>query len=408
MDSRLTKAMMMFLQGPCNGAAIIVNEDEAEIHLYDYDTPNSKSLFEERRTETLGNPVIIMSLREVAADGVIYLKKPIKLIDFLRILEETKKTLTSISSSKQPGHKFANKTRINAIQTDVNSSGQKADPHGEQVDDDSLAQAGDSEKHELKTYYYDRIEQNKISKHQTAMRLDEKNFNKFFGNLENIDLNDPKSIAKAYYNPKDYFQGFVQEAYRVCQVKKQILTLELGWESITLFPHSQEVWFDASDVELRSFADLVINHESVKSKIKLTPVDAAKISHKFTFDKFQSMDSFLWKLACWTSKGHYPKTIDYLQPVYIKRWPNFTRLLITPHALRITSLLSQGPRTMESIARALDINLQYVFVYISATYALGLVDQARRAVDSLIEPPDLKRGNNYGLLDRIIAKLRET
>ena len=407
MDSRITKAMMMFLQGPCNGAAIIVNDDDAEIDVYDYDTPSSKILIDNLQSEFQEKPVILMSLKDVGREGAIYLQKPIKPVDFLRVLEESKNTMAKLSQAKQPNDsQVFSKTSGNVIRNAFGNTEKNTGSNANRIEASSPDQDISAEKPSLKTYVYDSSEQNKTAKHQTAMRLDEKSFHQFLGSFEEIDINDRKQIALAFYNPKDYYQGFVQSAYGVCLAKKQILTLESVWEPITLFPRTQEVWFDASDLELRSFAGLVLSHESVKSKIKLTPVSVETISKEFTFDKFQSMETFLWKLACWTSKGFYPKTIDYLQPIYLKRWPNFTRLLITPHALRITALLSQGPRTMESLARALDIKLQYVFVYVSATHAIGMVDQARRAVDCLVEPPGLQQKKNKGLLGRILNKLR--
>jgi hypothetical protein len=118
------------------------------------------------------------------------------------------------------------------------------------------------------------------------------------------------------------------------------------------------------------------------------------------------MDAFLWKLACWASKGRYPKSIDINQPVYLKSWPNFTRLLVTPHALRISALLIQSPRTLTNVAQVLNIKPQYVFVFISAACALGLAGQVRREVDMLVQAPEIKPNKNKGLLSRILSTLR--
>jgi hypothetical protein len=119
------------------------------------------------------------------------------------------------------------------------------------------------------------------------------------------------------------------------------------------------------------------------------------------------MDAFLWKVACWASKGRYPVSIDISHPVYLKSWPNFTRLLITPHALRISALLIRGPRTLGNVAEVLDIKPQYVFVFISAACALGLTGQARREADVLVaQTLEIKSNKNKGFLSRIMSKLR--
>jgi hypothetical protein len=94
------------------------------------------------------------------------------------------------------------------------------------------------------------------------------------------------------------------------------------------------------------------------------------------------MNSFIWKLACWTSKGRYPQALNLTEPVYLKQWPNFTRLLITPHAMRIAALLTTGPRSVLEIIHGLKIKPQYVFIFISAAYAdtgVGLTSTAAKA-----------------------------
>ena len=62
---------------------------------------------------------------------------------------------------------------------------------------------------------------------------------------------------------------------------------------------------------------------------------------------------------------------------------------------------------MGNVAEALNIKPQYVFVFISAAYALGLTGQARRETDvSLVPPVEIKENKNKGLLSRIMSKLR--
>jgi hypothetical protein len=141
------------------------------------------------------------------------------------------------------------------------------------------------------------------------------------------------------------------------------------------------------------------------SKMSVTPLSKELSDTHKAPEKFQTMDAFLWKAACWASKGRYPVAIDIRQPVYLKSWPNFTRLLVTPHAMRIAALLIQSPRTLPNVAETLNIKPQYVFVFVSAAYALGLVGQARREADVLVQSPEIKQNKNKGLLSRILSTL---
>ena len=177
------------------------------------------------------------------------------------------------------------------------------------------------------------------------------------------------------------------------------------FRSLIILPNNNEVWLDVDDNQLRSFSGLAII-ATIGAKMSITPLSHELANAERSLERFQSMDAFLWKVACWASKGRYPSAINIKEPVYLKQWPNFTRLLVTPHALRIAALLVQGPRTLPNIAEVLAIKPQYVFVFISAAYALGLVGQVRRESDVLIQSsPTLKPNKNQSLLKRILSTL---
>jgi|GEM_PF-305009 hypothetical protein len=262
----------------------------------------------------------------------------------------------------------------------------------------------DSHEPNLKNYVID-LELSKTAKHQTAMRLDEKGFHERIAAIEEIDLKRPESSWN--YNPKDYLQGYFQDALILSRRQNMPVMLQSAWQPITLLPRTQEVWLKADDSELSFFAGIKLKHKTIDSKISFTAVDPATMNLTVALDKFQTMEAFLWKLACWASKGRFPQAINVDQPVCLKYWPNFTRLLITPHALRIAALLIKGPRNMSNIARVLNIKPQYVYVFISAAYAVGLVSQAKRQSDLLVQPQATMSNKTQGLLARIMSKLRK-
>lgn len=381
MDDRSCKIMMMFLQGPCRGAAMVIDDDEADVDIFDGDTPASKKLLSQHLEAERQKPTIVLSLQDFKHEGVLQVRKPVKTDAMLSALNEAKILLGDLAKKK--GRKQAVLATVEAEEEE------EAEP----------------ETQPLKTYVIDQDERKKTSKHQTAMRFDEKGFQAYIGLLSDIDVNDPAQFANASYDPKDYFQGYIQSAFMVCRAKGQIMQLQSGWKPIIIFPHTHEIWLDADDPQSRAFAGIKLNPSST-SKMSISPVNAQTMGLGGSLDKFQSMDAFLWKLACWTSKGRYPHVIDHSQPVYLKSWPNFTRLLITPHALRIAALLIQGPRTLTNVAKVLNIKPQYVFVFASAACALGLMGQAKREADNLVQQPEVKHSKGQGLLGRIMNKLR--
>ena len=258
----------------------------------------------------------------------------------------------------------------------------------------------------------------KTSKHQAARFLDdmgsseyidpiEQDFDAFVGAIDNLfGTNDQKKQTYDDYNPNEYFQGYFQYVLTASLEKKQPVMLHSDWCPIALFPYTQEVWLEAGDSELKAFAEIRLKHKTIASDFSAELLDPKTMNLGGSASKFQNMDAFLWKLACWTSKGRYPQDIDCSLPVYLKHWPNFTRLMLTPHALRIAALLHSGPRTMTNIAETLNIKPQYVFVFISAAYALGLAGQARRLADNLVQPPVVTPSKGQDLLGRILGKIR--
>lgn len=384
MDARSSKMMAMYLQGPCKGAAAVVSTENAEVDIFDADSVNGQKLLNEYYAKEIKNPIIVLSLHETKLDNVLAIKKPVKTDDMLTILAKAK---LLIDKEVQ--------VQTNKITETVSSS----IPSKLESNTSSL-----EKKPELKKFVIDTDEQKKTSKHQAAMQLNEKGFGAFIGNVSGLDVNDPKQFPKASYNPKEYFQGYVESAFKVSRSKGHIRQLNSGWNPLIIFPQTHEIWLDVDENQLRAFSGLLINN-TLGSKMSITPLSQDLAAMDRSLEKFQSMDAFLWKIACWASKGRYPIGIDIKQPVYLKHWPNFTRLLVTPHALRISALLIKGPRTLPNIAEVLNIKPQYVFVFISAACALGLAAQVKREADVLFQSPEIKPNKNQGILGRILSTL---
>lgn len=393
MDERTGKLLTMYLQGPCKQAGVAIVEDsQAEVHIIDVDLPGGKDILKQKHEEGSKFPLIVLSLREMdvlPSDALFYIKKPITQDALLAALNKAKKQIAR--PSDKTGNPAATESRLpehKALKAQEQETTQPDDP----------PQA-------LKHYAVDSSEQGKQSKHKAAMQMDEKSFALYMGMMASLDIGNPAQLKQAVYNPSDYFQGYVQSACRIASEKRRVLELISGWKPLLIFPYSDEVWLDADDKQLRVFAGLPIDHSGINKNMQIRPVDH-KTSSNRDLDKFQSMEAFLWKLACWTSKGRYPQQIDIDQPVYLKHWPNFTRLLITPHALRMAALLVDKPKTPVQIAEILKIRLEYVFIFISAAAAVGLIGQAAKNAGIAPARPEAKPDKKHGFFSRIISKLR--
>jgi hypothetical protein len=98
MDSRTINTMDLFLQGPCAGAAVIAtNPKDADIDIFEGDTPTAKRLLKKYLQENQQKPLIILSLWDVVQEDALHVKKPINAENMLSVLNQAKKMIDGIA-----------------------------------------------------------------------------------------------------------------------------------------------------------------------------------------------------------------------------------------------------------------------------------------------------------------------
>jgi hypothetical protein len=415
-DARSYTALQLFFRGKCGDKAILVGNMEADVSIIDMDSYNGAKIYAEQREQYPQRPLILLSLemRHEVAPGVIYVKKPVQIQSMLSALDEVSAWLARRASpataeamapsrilvQQAAALKQAEKAAVEVPKPPpVESISQRlAEPP---VPPPKAASIALAEREESK------------SANQAAMLLDERGFGDYIGSLKDIDPSNPVEVTAAQYDPKRYLQGYLQSACKTALTKNCVLRLNTGWKTITIFPQSREIWVDADDHQLRSFCLVPVHSiselgfsETGSEIMTISPASSVKLKEDGRDpSKVQRMDALIWKVALWTSAGRIPDDIDLNRPVYLRNWPNFTRLLVFPHAIRIAALLSEQPRSLFNVAETLNIRQQYVFAFFSAARALGLADQTVRQSENLIAPPAIEPKKNAGLLRKILQRL---
>ncbi len=378
MEPRSQKTMEHFLKGPCRGVAIVVDESDAEIAIIDADHPTAGEILQILREKAAEQPIILLSLERLRIENTFFVQKPVNAEQFMDTLakakpikaeEQVKKEDTVVQETRQ----------ASAINENIQPIAEQ------QNQQQALPQ--------------------KPAKRRSAMQSNEGGYTSFLGTLPDIDFADPEQRLNAFYEPKNFFLGFVQSAYKIALAEKRALQLQSMWKPLFIFPDRQQIWLDADEKQLRVLAGME-QSKILSSNVSLIPFDAETVRSIKSADKFQDMDAFLWKLTLWTSKGRFPLGLDIKHPVYLKNWPNFTRLMITPDALRITALLAQSPRTPLDIIAELQVRPEYVFAFVSACHSQGIIGQTTRRADDLVIPEPPKTSKKQGLLGKILSKLR--
>ena len=394
MDARTVKTMEMYLKGPCRGVAIIVDEAVADADMIDADHPKAKELLDARKSATPNRPVVLLSLQILQIENTFFIRKPATVEQIFSIVDKLEALLAPKRKSEAPS-KLAEQPALKPVY----ESAMPQPPKKTDLEVYLKKPAGTAA---VRT---DDSERQKSGKQQSALQLNEGGFTAFLGTLPDVDFDDEAQLFTACFDARQYVLGYLQSAYKTAWLQSKALLLCSIWKPITILPETSEIWVDADDKQLRAFAGVFLN-KGAASMMSLSVVDVAGTSANRTPDKLQDMNAFIWKVAIWTSKGRFPIGLDIQRPVYLEHWPNFTRLVITPDALRIAALLVQGPRSPLEVAAALGIKPQYVFVFVSACHVFGILGQSQRAADTAIANEPVKKPKNEGLLRKILGKLR--
>ncbi|WP_394754530.1 hypothetical protein [Crenothrix sp.] len=428
MDERSCKIMSMFFKGPCEGHAIVVDEGNANVAIIDTRFEHSKQLLEQSLEQGKMRAIIVLSSQvhdRINHDKIMYLDKPIsadpmfEALDWAKDISEGKKRARPIHRPRFTAPKVPETAplvqnngipiipiiSISTPQTPADTTSQaKPQPIENIVDHSKLAPENLSPSEQTQDPTENALTTTAIKEH-LSLQIEEDEFSEFIGTVVDIDLDDPAKQRTATYDPEKYYQGYIQRVFNQAITEKNILQITLGWNPLIILPESNQIWWDADDKLLKAVSDIEINSKTV-TVIPLDPNDLDEST--VPPEKKQDMDAFLWKLSLWSSRGRYPQSIDINSPILLKRWPNFTRNIVTPHALRIAALLiKEGPDTMIGVANALNIELRYVSVFVSAANSLGLIRQIPRLTIDEVVPPAVRKKTNAqkSILSKILNKL---
>ncbi|MCK5354026.1 MAG: hypothetical protein KAJ63_02835, partial [Methyloprofundus sp.] len=208
MDGRTHKTMLMFLQGPCKGTAQVVEEKNAEIDIIDADAIKAKDILDHCLARVPLRPVIILSLEELRIENTIYVKKPIN-------------TELMLAAFKEAGNWLKNKNKKKTVKPKEVVAPKAEETKPEVV----VSKPAPKQKHKVdelsaeKKVFINPQEQKKTQKHKAAMLINEQNFSSFIGIVTGVDFSDPAQWSHANYNPKQYYQGYVQSAVKIAKNK---------------------------------------------------------------------------------------------------------------------------------------------------------------------------------------------
>ncbi len=366
MDQRQRNTLLMLFSQKCDNRYQLVEESSAEICLLDLDSLGGEQLWQEFRQRQPKQPLILVSLKEqpVSDPDTLFVRKPIPVKTLITAIEQQCQRLVAASDTS------------GTVST-------------------KPAQAASPEKTSPVTA------RPRPKARKAASFMGSAKEQTFVGTAPDIDPQDPAQTAKIYYNPDYYLQGHLQQALNLAVRYNRNVAIEGSWPAMELLIQERKIRVATEERRLRSHCTL----PDATREVVLRQFDGESKLDKGSQQAY-SLPALFWKVALWASRGRLPVGTSLSQPIYLRRWPNFTRLDVTPYALAIAALWAEQPRSLIDTAEHLQIPQRYVFAFYSAANSLQLAGETRRAVDTLIAPSEIVASDRRGLFGQMLERLR--
>ena len=217
------------------------------------------------------------------------------------------------------------------------------------------------------------------------------------GDAPDGDLDDPRHSASRRCHDGIELLTVLQQALASAHREQTTMDVCLHGETIARIEHARaEVTRVISLQQWQALCGTAL----VGMKLELRRADAAAVDGERC-----AIEALLWQTAAWSYRGRLPADTPLDKRMYLRHWPNLTRLLPLPDACRIAALMVRHPMQLARVAEALRIPQRHVFAFHGAASAIGLMGVARREADHLladdVPAPDSRRALLQGIARRL-------
>jgi len=402
-DERSKSAYEIFFKGIKHFKCHPVDDyGKAQLCLVDMDAYNIQQDYAELILNYPDLYVLILSLNEFSCtrEQEFFIRKPVKRDQLEQLLNEIYQSIF--------GKTVAKRQLISPppaeLKTDIKDSVQSTKTPAEKA---KPVPNSDEKVVSIK-------EPRKVSTANAAKLLKVENEEHFVGEQSDIDLKNPAELEKIYYDPGHLLQSIVDKAIMKSREEKQIIQLDVLNNTFYFDYEEQKVYSTVGPGIIRPLC--LVHHDknisyttranTYRDKLHEIIQSNKNKSIKKTLEKQSwNMESFMWLITLWCSRGRIPQGTDFNHPIYLMQWPNLTRLASIPNALRIAALLRDRRCSLSSVARHLNIEQRYVFAFFSACKAIGLANVSKRKADKLFVSEKPEKNKNQSILSKILTRL---
>lgn len=318
----------------------------ADVYIVDYDNKEGQAQWKEFCASP-SKPAIVLASENPNTNNTIWIRKPVSSNDLalalpkLIELAENPQVAKNISSAQQEAQYESDRS------LDISSREKKVNAGYQREFSDDFSPNLTLSKDELSELCGDRVD---------------------------IDFKSKDFAGQATFSEKNTILSAVKAAINTAREKKALVHLEGLPFQLAVLGDSGKVLVDLNNRHLRHLCAMVLPQQP---KLRVENISAAKFKEKYSVSEraLPTVDQVQWQVAMWTARGRLTQSISADSIVRLSYWPNFTRLTITPYALQIAALLVNNEMTVEEVTQTLKIPQRYVFSLVSASFAIGVLEQ---------------------------------
>lgn len=396
LDQRTRYALELLFKSKLHGRFVLAEADQADLCIIDLDSYGGRQLWAKQVQAQPLRPAILISVSEVETAGMTqFVRKPMRPQELITALSTAAAKVRRNGTAAMPRQPAATRGQSRRTAKPVVT---KAAP--------AVALQSVTPGSVPPSMRVDRRVAPAAAAGRVGLRLAEQESKTYIGSAPDIDPKDREQAAKAQFDAGAYLIGKLDRAVKLATEADRPARLELDHGAVTIMPRAAQAVVDLRHCQLRALAGAQLT-EARSSVRFVDPVDLSDPSGP----EIWPLDALLWTSALLASRGRVPVGTDLNATVKLKRWPNLTRLVVFPNAVRITALLSREPMSLVAAARVLKIPQRFVFAFFTAAAALDLVEQAAAEEDGPTEADVAVRARSrdpskLGLLRRILSHLR--
>ncbi|WP_126445239.1 response regulator [Sulfuricystis multivorans] len=363
-NERMRNTFAMAFAGPAKAVARLADGGRADLVIVDADGVGAQEAWQAFHEKRPRCPAIAISAAGIELEGVAAtIAKPIRVE---QLIETIRRLAEQIEPDTQKTPPLPLAASIPAPQV-APSSGLAAETENEE------------KTQRIPTL---RLHQREPETSESPATPPGKDLSAVCGTVEDIDCNDDAQVSKLFLPLEGRLLAALQTALAEAKQGKQPVALRYKENTLAIFhPRGRAVAVPVGDASLQRMSQAAFPGGMLF--LEKLPADSASAPGPMAVHP----DVLLWKVAAWTYRGRLPVDLPPNVRVYLRHWPNLTRLLELPDAMRIAALLNEQPMSMSRVAEALQIPQRHVFAFCACAHTIGLLDIAKRAADHLIEPP---------------------